>query len=102
MAAVKNVQIDQGSNGSFSIAVSGSPNLQGYTANAYYKRHTESANSFDFNTTLNSNGLLVCSLNAASSAANAEGQYVYHVFITETSSNTTTKVQEGIFTLQNS
>lgn len=102
MSIAKNISMDQGANSSIEIAVansSGNPlDMSTYTANAQFKRHTESANAGYFETAAYANGIVKISLNAANSATLSEGVYVYRINITD-SANTTTRIQEGLFTL---
>lgn len=104
MAQALNLSADQGANVTFSITVRDSSNvaidLTGYTANASFKRHFESANSVAFVTNTYANGLLTISLLANVTSAISSGRYVYDATVTETASNTTTRVSEGILTIK--
>ena len=73
--------------------------LTGYTANAAFKRHYDSANSFTLTTNGYANGLLLVSY-PATTTPNLEGIYLYDVRVTETSSNITSRVQEGKLTIK--
>ena len=101
---VKNLSFTVGSNVVFGINVAntngGAVDLTGYTANATFKRHNDSANVNSFTTSLNANGYMTVHLNAANSATFDADRYVYRVDITNTSSNTIQTVQRGLMVLQ--
>jgi len=102
MSTVLNVTVDQGANVSIEINAThanGSViDLTGYTANSGFKKHANAYSNTTtyFTNTLNANDLLVMALSAVNSANVDAGRYSYDVRITETSSNTTTRLQEGI------
>lgn len=104
MAIARNITFDQGANNFISIPVADANgvaiDLTTYTFDAYFKRHTESVNSVTFTTVGYANGLLVMSLDWLTSANTEEGVYTYIIKITEASSNTTTRIQEGLLTLK--
>ena len=80
------------------ITINGSaPDLTGYTANAAFRKHHESANSTSFTTTLYSNGTM--NLSVANSAAVTPGTYVYSINVTDGSS-VITKVQSGLLIVE--
>ena len=104
MAIAKNITLDQGANNFIETNVTDANgvgvDLTTYTFDAYFKRHTESANQVTFTTVGYANGLLQLSLDWFTSANTAEGVYTYIIKITNPSSNTTTRIQEGLLTLK--
>ena len=104
MAVARNVTLNQGANNTMQINVTDANgaaiDLTGYTANAFFKRHTESVNSIAFTTTAFANGLLSMTLSANTSSNTAEGVYTYIVKITHTATSVVTRIQEGLLTLK--
>lgn len=101
--AVKNYSVDKTANLAININVSNNSteaaiDLTGYTTNAYYRTHPDASNTVTMTTTGYANGLLVVSLTGTQTANADIGRYVYEVYMTQTSSNTITRVQEGILT----
>ena len=74
--------------------------LTKYTANAVYKKHAFSANSKTFTTNAYANGLLVLAFAANTTTANDIGVYYYTVNINEITSNTTSRIQDGLLTIR--
>lgn len=105
MAIVLNVSFDQGANSQFNINVANngvSVDLTGYSANAHFKKHANAyANTVQVMTTTGyANGLLNISMTASETSNVNWGRYYYTVEITQNSSNTTTRIQEGILTIR--
>lgn len=103
MAQNINLSIDQGANAQINVyvvQVSGDAyDLTGYTANAAFRKHYAGNTVASFSCTPYANGLIVLTMNAESSASVNSGRYVYDITINHTSSNTTTRIQEGVLTI---
>lgn len=101
MATKANISIDQGTTFSTSIVLTdeggNSLDLSAYSANGQIRRWYSSSNAISFDTSLSS-GQVTLSLNAASTALLTRDRYVYDVILTD-SSNTITRVVEGIVTV---
>lgn len=76
--------------------------LTNYTANACFKKHHESNTTTEFTAVGAANGVLSISLTGTQTLNTDVGRYVYQVFITQNSANTTTLVQSGILSFQGS
>ena len=103
MAQNINLSIDQGANAQINVSVihenGDTYDLTGYTANASFRKHYNSANATTFVCTPYANGLIILTMNAETSGAANAGRYVYDIVINHTSSNTTTRIQEGVLTV---
>jgi hypothetical protein len=104
MATKANIVIDQGSTFSVTFNLTdenGDPlNLVGYTANAQMRKHYTSSNAVTFTCgTSGANGTVSLELTANQTDIIVPGRYVYDVELTETSSNTISRVVEGIVTV---
>jgi len=101
MATKANISIDQGTSFNTTINLtddSGNPlDLSAYTANSQMRRWYTSSNSINFGITL-ANGSIVLSMNSAITANLSYQRYVYDVVVTD-STNTVTRVVEGIVTV---
>ena len=105
MAAIANLQIDQGANWDTTVNVnnlSGEDfDLTGYTVKSQMARSYASATKTDITAAVNnaSTGTIGLSLTAAQTGALTSGRYVYVVEITQTSSGNKTRVIEGQITV---
>ena len=95
MAAKANIIIDQGTDYSTTLTVTGddgsSQNLEGYTAAAQMRKHYTSNTAVAFSITFGSPrsaGQLTLSLNRIQTANIADGRYVYDVELTNSANNT--------------
>jgi len=98
LTQVKNLVLHQGANTQYDIVVTengAAKDLTGFTASGTFQKHYDSANTYTFDCTAYSNGLITVAYSGALSANLDHQKYVYDIFINETSSNTYTKVQEG-------
>lgn len=102
--SIRNIVIDKSANLSIDIVVcdaSGAPiDFTLYTANACYKTHADASNVTYMTTNGYSNGVLNVSLTGVETANISISRYMYEVYATHTASNTTSRVQEGIFTVR--
>lgn len=103
MAIKANITIDQGSDFSTEIDVLDDAgdvvDLTGYTGAAQMRKHYTSSTSTAFNVSINaSGGTVTLSMNAATSANVTAGRYVYDCELTS-SSNTVSRLVEGIVTV---
>ena len=103
MATKANIIIDQGTTFSTTINLTDEDelpvNLTGYTGDAEIRKHYTSSNSQSFSVSLGGTaGIIVLSLTALQTANLAAGRYVYDVEITS-SSNTVSRIVEGIVTV---
>jgi hypothetical protein len=103
MATKANIIIDQGTTFSTTINLTDEDelpvNLTGYTGDAEIRKHYTSSNSQSFSVSLGGiAGTIVLSLTALQTANLAAGRYVYDVEITS-SSNTVSRIVEGIVTV---
>ena len=103
MAIKANIVIDQGATYSTSIDVTddaGEPvDLTGYTGAAQMRKHYTSSNSHAFTVSIaNTSGVVTLSMNAAISGNITAGRYVYDCELTD-SSNTVSRLVEGIVTI---
>ncbi len=104
MATKANIVIDQGTTFSVELDLSdeyGDPlNLNGYSANAQMRKWYTSSNSTVFNTSIDINkGQVILTLTANQTGLLAAGRYVYDVELTENSTNSISRVVEGIVTV---
>jgi hypothetical protein len=94
------LNVDAGANLLIEINVSyanGDPwNLSAYDIASQFRKNPYTNTAYSFAGTGYSNGLLTLTMNAATSAAVSPGRYVYDVEVTSQSTNTTTRVQEGL------
>jgi len=103
MAIKANLQIDQGTDFSTEIDVLDENgdvvDLTGYSGAAQMRKHYTSSTSTAFNVAINaSGGTVTLSMNAATSANVTAGRYVYDCELTS-SSNTVSRLVEGIVTV---
>lgn len=103
MATKANITVDQGSDYSTTITLTDDDgdaiNLSGYTAEAQIRKHYTSTNAVSFSTSMaESNGQIILSLTSTQTNNMTSGRYVYDVEITD-SSNTISRVIEGILTI---
>lgn len=103
MARTKNLFIDQGANAQINVHLYYENNtpfdLTGYTANANFTRYYGKEPTTEINCVPYANGLIVLSINAATTGSSNAGKYVYDVQINHTSSNTTSTIQKGVLTI---
>jgi len=101
MSTKANLNIDQGASFTATIQLTdegGTPlDLSGFTANSQMRRWYTSNTAYPFVATL-SEGQIILTMNAASTAALSYERYIYDVTLTD-SSNTVTRVVEGIVTV---
>jgi hypothetical protein len=103
MAIKANLQIDQGADFSTEIDVLDDNgdvvNLTGYTGAAQMRKHYTSTTAINFSVAVNaSGGTVTISMTAAASANVTPGRYVYDCELTS-SSNTVSRLVEGIVTV---
>lgn len=102
MARKTHIIIDQGTTFSNTVTPKYANNvaidITGHSANAQIRKHYTSTNAISFSTTVNSNGTITFSLAANQTSNVAAGQYVYDINIIS-SSNTITRVIEGVATI---
>ena len=101
MATKANIVVDQGATFTTSISIvddTDTPfNLTGHTGAAQLRKHFSSTNATSFAVSLEgANGVISLSLTSGQTANLAGGRYVYDVEITNTSTNTVSRVVEGI------
>lgn len=104
MATKANLIIDQGTTFSVELDLTDDNGdillLEGYTANAQMRKWYTSSNSTVFFTSINSNtGQISLSLTANQTGLLTAGRYVYDVEITDNTSNSVSRVVEGIVTV---
>lgn len=104
MAIKANLVIDQGTSYTTELDLTDSNGdgilLSGYTANAQIRKWYTSSNSIVFSTAVNnSTSSITLSLSANQTSSLVAGRYVYDVNITDTGSNTVTRLVEGIVTV---
>jgi hypothetical protein len=104
MAIKANLVIDQGTTYSTELDLTDENGdgilLAGYTANAQMRKWYTSSNSVVFSTSVdNSTSSITLSLSANQTSSLAAGRYVYDVTITDTGTNTITRLVEGIVTV---
>lgn len=101
MATKANIVIDQGATFNTEILLTDDAgnvlDLSGYTGLSQLRKSYSSSSATSFSVTLNS-GMVQLALTATQTAAITAGRYVYDVFLTD-SSNTVTRVVEGIVTV---
>lgn len=103
MATKANIIIDQGTTFLTTINLTDDDqnpiDLTGYTGDAEIRKHYTSSNSQSFSVSLGgAQGTVVLSLTALQTANLAAGRYVYDVEVTS-SSNTVSRIVEGIITV---
>lgn len=104
MATKAHLVIDQGTTFSTDINltdVNGDPiPLVGYTANSVVKKWYTSSNSVPFVATINAlSGIVTLSMAANTTSLLSPGRYVYDVDVTDTATNTVSRVVEGYVTV---
>jgi hypothetical protein len=101
MATRANIVIDQGTTFDTSVSLTDENgdalDLSGYSANAQIRKWYSSTNSTAFSTAL-STGTISLSLTSTQTSALEPGRYVYDIII-RSSSNSVTRVVEGIVTV---
>lgn len=104
--AVRNYSVDRSTDLQIDINVSDTDgavvDLTNYTANACFKKHHESNTNVAFSTLGYANGLLTVSLTGTETLNTDVGRYIYEVYITHNTANTTSLVQNGILSFQGS
>ena len=103
MAIKANLVVDQGSTFVNTLNLTDADDipldLTTYTASAQFRKHYTSSNSVSFTVGLGGNtGVITLSLSANVTANVSAGRYLYDVEITD-SSNSVTRVVEGIVTV---
>ena len=103
MAIKANLTIDQGATFTTSIQLTDQNNeildLTGYSGASQMRKHYTSSNSTSFTVTLVANtGEVSLSLTSSQTANLVSGRYVYDVELTD-SSNTVSRILEGIVTV---
>jgi len=104
MATKANLVIDQGTTFSATLNLTdefGNPlSLNGFHANSQMRKWYTSSNSVTFNTFINiASGTITLELESNTTINIDAGRYVYDVDITENSTNTVSRVVEGIITV---
>lgn len=102
MAIKANIIIDQGTDFTTTINVTDEDglaiNLADYTGAAQLRKWYTSSNSTSFTVTL-SNSTVTLGLTSSQTAGLTAGRYVYDVELTDTTSNTISRIVEGIVTV---
>lgn len=103
MATKANIVIDQGTTYTTDLTLTdenGDPlNLTGYSANSQIRKHYTSSNAITFSTSINAAaGIITLSLTANQTSNLISGRYVYDVELTD-SSNSVSRIVEGIVTV---
>ena len=102
MAAFAEIFIEQGANLSSTVLVTDSfgytVNLSTYSAASQIRKsyYSSSANNLTANVTNTVIGEITLSMTAANTANLSPGRYLYDLIITDSTSNTVTRVVEGI------
>lgn len=105
MAVKANIVIDQGTDFSATVNVSGSDgvnpfDLTGYTVAAQMRKNYASSSASTFGTSHAGNtGVITLTMDNANTAGLEPGRYLYDVEITKTSDGEITRVVEGIVTV---
>jgi hypothetical protein len=103
MAIKANIVIDQGTDFFTSINVTddnGDPvDLSAYTGAAQMRKHYTSSNATSFTVTTNGSGTVTLTMSANTTDNLVPGRYVYDCELTDTSSNTVSRLVEGIVTV---
>jgi PKD repeat protein len=105
MATKANLVIDQGTTFSSTLSLKDDIgdilNLNGYYANSQMRKwYTSTSATATFTTSINvSSGEITLSLSANTTSNITSGRYVYDVEITEQSTNTVSRIVEGIVTV---
>lgn len=104
MATKANLTMDQGATFSSTVTLTDTDenaiDLTGYTGAAQMRKSYTSSTYTAFNVTVGgANGTITLALSANSTANVAPGRYLYDVELTETTSNTISRVFEGIVTV---
>jgi hypothetical protein len=102
MAIKANITVDQGTDFTTSINVTDEDgiaiDLTDYTGAAQMRKTYTSSNAVSFSVTL-SNSTVTLGLTASQTIAITAGRYVYDVELTDTTSNTVSRILEGIVTV---
>jgi hypothetical protein len=102
MATKANISIDQGTDFRTTIDLTDEAgndlDLTVYTPSAQLRRWYSSTTAVDFGAQIN-NGEIVLTMNSVTTANLTQSRYVYDVILTNNSSNTVTRVVEGIVTV---
>lgn len=103
MATKANLLIDQGSTFSTTVTITDTNgnllNLTGYTGAAQMRKSYTSSTAYNFNVSVgNTSGTITLSMSANTTANIAGGRYLYDVELIDTS-NTVSRVFEGIVTV---
>ena len=102
MSTRANIVINQGSDFSVPITLTDingeALNVTNFTANSCMRTYYNSSNAIPFTTSL-ANGCLTLSMSAADTGNISSGRYVYDVVLTDTISNTVSRLVEGICTV---
>jgi len=103
MATKLNLIIDQGTTFTKTFTAndsSGSPiNFTGYSGLSQIRKAYTSSNSIPFAVNLNSNGIVTLTLSASNSAMLTSGRYVYDVRVIANTTNSYTRIVEGLVTI---
>lgn len=102
MAIKANIVIDQGTDFSTTINITDDDGLDvdltDYTGAAQMRKWFTSSNSTNFSVTL-SDSTVTLGLTSTQTASLTAGRYVYDVELTDTTSNTVSRILEGIVTV---
>lgn len=102
MAIKANIVIDQGTDFSTTVNITDEDgvavDLTGYTGAAQLRKWYTSSNATSFDVTL-SNSTVTLGLTSSVTTGLVAGRYVYDVELTDTSSNTISRILEGIVTV---
>lgn len=104
MATKTNLVVDQGSTFSVTISVldadGNTVDLSNYSGAAQMRKHYTSNTATSFAVTLGgANGTVSLAMNASTTANISSGRYVYDVEITDSSTQSITRIIEGIVTV---
>lgn len=102
MSTKANIVIEQGCDFAVPITLTdqnGEPLITtSFVANGEIRQYYDATTAYPLTLTL-ANGSLIVAMDAASSANIAAGRYVYDVILTDTTSNTISRLIEGICTI---
>jgi hypothetical protein len=103
MAQKVNIIIDQGTtfNTDFSFVDDNDDpiDFSSYTGASQIRKSAASSTAFSFTVSLGNNGIISLSMNAATTSSITAGRYLYDLEIQNTSSNTVSRLVEGIVTV---
>lgn len=103
MATKLNLLVDQGADFTTSINLNDNTgvaiDLSSFTGRAQMRKHYTSSNSVSIDVSASNSGVITLSLSSAATANIVAGRYVYDVELVDSSSNTVSRIVEGIVTV---